>query len=1033
MGFRIAHFGDTHIRNISRHDEYREIFRDIRERLRALDVDLIVHCGDLSDSGTNLSPEYFVMARLFFEILLENAPVIVIPGNHDGNERNRNRIDAIAPVAHSFEEECRDGSLFYSPNSFSVSRVHEGKEFCFHHYSIFDDDWRGVSPKDGAINIALYHGLISGASNDLGYQLVGKNSGEFLIGHDFAFLGDIHKTNQIILGDPRKRYCGSTIQQNHGELDDKGFLIWDIRGRDDYDVEHVLIKNPQPYHTIEVDKDEYLHRGFPDIPDNARLKIKASGFGAGGLAELRAEAGSLRACSVSVLADVQSHEATAIKNVGSQREAILAWLVDNDVAEEMASSVMEKWQSIGGERDVSEVSIWTPKRLKWENLYRYGAGNEIDFDSLEPGLIGIFGPNRAGKSSVVDTLFFALYGTSTKNNRRLSYILNKFSNHGSVEFEAVLGGSHYRIVRKLKRTNRSVSMSAEVYRDGETITAKSRTKTEKLIRSIFGEQEDFLIAAFSSQFDALAFIDEGSTKRKEILARFLNLQSFEGQYKRVNDEKKSLKSQLKMFSDFNPSEEKAGLEDELQECVALLGEMRSELGRLSGQIESQHEIVLGLRASVGEGPTRADLEGEKASLVRALARDRRRFSDVKQEEASLEAKIEGLEVKIGEYDELIEGLDGGTWREDLRSAEEACAEVKKDQNLLENRSLELRMLQKNSSGALNRPCGDKFLSTCSFLTSIRDTEREMERLSSEVQEIRRKIEENEEVISSIDRKTLKKREEGLRKVKSLKKEAEYDLRIAQRDLSTAVAMCNSIEESLKGAEAELKSVERRIEGVEEDDTLERLEAAEGEYNRLKSSSVKLEKEIGHLTGREAVCRQKLKDLEAKRRRFEILSHKLSVADLLSRALHSNGAPFMVVKSNLQAINQVIKSLLVTMESYEITFEAEGDKLEIYLDDGGGKMPLEAIGSGAERMMAAMAIRMSLTSISQITSGDIYILDEPATALDAETTKVFLDMMEHVCDFAKHVLVISHIPQIKDCVSRAISISVGEKFSKCSPT
>ena len=42
---------------------------------------------------------------------------------------------------------------------------------------------------------------------------------------------DIHKTNQILDTEGRVRYPGSTVQQNFGETDDKGFLIWDIESK----------------------------------------------------------------------------------------------------------------------------------------------------------------------------------------------------------------------------------------------------------------------------------------------------------------------------------------------------------------------------------------------------------------------------------------------------------------------------------------------------------------------------------------------------------------------------------------------------------------------------------------------------------------------------------------------------------------------------------------------------------------------------------------------------------------------------------
>ena len=67
--------------------------------------------------------------------------------------------------------------------------------------------------------------------------------------------GDIHKTNQILDEEGRIRYPGSTIQQNLGETNDKGFLVWSIRSKDDFDCKHVSIMNPTPFITIELAPD----------------------------------------------------------------------------------------------------------------------------------------------------------------------------------------------------------------------------------------------------------------------------------------------------------------------------------------------------------------------------------------------------------------------------------------------------------------------------------------------------------------------------------------------------------------------------------------------------------------------------------------------------------------------------------------------------------------------------------------------------------------------------------------------------------
>ena len=82
-------------------------------------------------------------------------------------------------------------------------------KFCLNVLSVFDEDnW--VEPSDGSmVNIALYHGSIAGVQTDVGWTMQhGDHDVEIFESHDFAFLGDIHKTNQILDDDGRVRYCG---------------------------------------------------------------------------------------------------------------------------------------------------------------------------------------------------------------------------------------------------------------------------------------------------------------------------------------------------------------------------------------------------------------------------------------------------------------------------------------------------------------------------------------------------------------------------------------------------------------------------------------------------------------------------------------------------------------------------------------------------------------------------------------------------------------------------------------------------------
>ena len=256
---RIAHFGDTHIKNLKYHYEYRKAFESIYQTLREQNVDYIVHCGDLAHTKTQLSPEYFELATEFLKNLADIAETHIILGNHDGNLRNSSRQDAITPIV----EALNHPSLILHKYS---GEVQLEDDLTLNVLSIFDEtNWEDPTDPD-AINIALYHGAINNSQTDLGWVMDhGDHDIKVFDKFDYAMLGDIHKTNQVLNESGTIRYCGSTIQQNHGETNDKGFLIWDIHSKTDYDVKHHLVKNVKPFMTIEMTAKGNIPRklGYP--------------------------------------------------------------------------------------------------------------------------------------------------------------------------------------------------------------------------------------------------------------------------------------------------------------------------------------------------------------------------------------------------------------------------------------------------------------------------------------------------------------------------------------------------------------------------------------------------------------------------------------------------------------------------------------------------------------------------------------------------------------------------------------------------
>ena len=88
-----------------------------------------------------------------------------------------------------------------------------------------------------------------------------------------------------------------------------------------------------------------------------------------------------------------------------------------------------------------------------------------------------------------------------------------------------------------------------------------------------------------------------------------------------------------------------------------------------------------------------------------------------------------------------------------------------------------------------------------------------------------------------------------------------------------------------------------------------------------------------------------------------------------------------------------------------------------------------MGSGAEKTIASMGIRLALLSVSSLPRPSIFILDEPGTALDAENMEGFIRILQLVKMYFKTVILISHLDSLKDAVDQEIVIDKIDGYAK----
>ena len=168
--------------------------------------------------------------------------------------------------------------------------------------------------------------------------------------------------------------------------------------------------------------------------------------------------------------------------------------------------------------------------------------------------------------------------------------------------------------------------------------------------------------------------------------------------------------------------------------------------------------------------------------------------------------------------------------------------------------------------------------------------------------------------------------------------------------------------------------------------------------------------------------------------------KVNLSNLHRQSLYQSNdigkSKVMVVKNKIKLINsktkdhdyEEIAKILTNIVDFEVFITNNEDKLDIFIKHPKHEpRPLE-MGSGAEKTIASMAIRLAFLTVSNLPKPDLFILDEPGTALDEENMEGFVRILEMIKGYFKTVILISHLDSLKDCVDMQINIERKDGFA-----
>ena len=1040
---KFAHIADTHIRNLKYHFEYREVFGQLYSSLKEEEVDYIIHCGDIAHTKTQISPEFVDLCREFFENLASIAPTYIILGNHDGNLRNGSRQDAISPIVRAIN----------SPNLILLKDAGETKlapGFCLNVLSVFDEEnW--VSPSSNEdVNIALYHGAINRSKTDSDWTLGGDHGVEVFDEFDFAFLGDIHKT-QALDKEERIWYAGSTVQQNFGESLDKGYLLWDIESKDKFSNKLITFVNPKPFITLSLTKKGNLPRSKP--PSGARLRIVSEenvSFDkvrkAVDIVKYRYNPESVtylnRAAGKQIV--VSSPHGFAqkdLRDIKTQEELITKYLQEFEATEQVIKKVFDLNKRYNTQIEEGEDTLrninWSLQSLRWDNLFNYGSDNFIDFTKLE-GVVGIFGKNYSGKSSIVDSLLYTMFNSTSKKIVKNLNIINQNQEFCKAVASIRIDDTDYYIERQsekyLKRLKGVESMEAktdlEFYEkdavDNITgLNGTSRQDTDKNIRKYFGSLEDFLTTSMSSQLDSLSFINEGSMRRKEILAKFLDLEIFDKKYKLAKEESAATSAALKRLEGIDFESQTRSLESSIMKSELAIEDNKAECGKLKEVMQALQEEILDVQEKISSVP------GEIIDPVLTSREIREKQKTILQATGDRKNAIK----ELSESEEKFEKIDTFLSQFNIESYQEKKRLIDSKKDKLKSLLEELRRASQTKDNNVKKrdllsevPCGTQYPS-CKFIKDahtavdlIQVTERKMNELTNEVNSTGADLalhtgEQIEDHISKYER-LLEKRSSMATRI------ATSRLKIERTD---SLLFRTQVElEDLQAKNLEYQDNREAIENLKElinhnDELRQIMENKSDQLEICQERVMSLHKRHGSLE-------EKLTQIKEMSNEYETLKEEVAAHHLMMSCCHPDGVSYDIIKERLPIINQEIAKILTNIVEFEIFIQNNEKKLDIFIKHPKHEpRPLE-MGSGAEKTIASMAIRLAFLTVSSLPKSDLFILDEPGTALDEENMEGFVRILDMVKGYFKTVILISHLDSLKDCVDMQINIEKKDDYA-----
>jgi exonuclease SbcC len=282
--------------------------------------------------------------------------------------------------------------------------------------------------------------------------------------------------------------------------------------------------------------------------------------------------------------------------------------------------------------------------------------SEVTIDFGDPGLIAIVGDTGAGKSSILEALFFVLYGGCTWDQRAVVPLISDGATVMQVELEFVAEGHRWRIFRSASRTGTQSRHELECLDDPATRFDNDGPVTDEIKRLVGLDRDAFLRTVILPQGRFQALLQATRGDRTSILKGIFRLDQL---------------AEARERADMTARRLRPGMQNLRERRAALLPDPQSTLAdatQRQDQAQARHEVLKNLSETISAAARERDEADRQASELEARERQVRATMM-----PAASADLAGLVATASQLEERRRQVEDG--REQTRQVANALRET----------------------------------------------------------------------------------------------------------------------------------------------------------------------------------------------------------------------------------------------------------------------------------------------------------------------------------------------------------------------